>query len=478
MKLPLSSTQVIPYNIATKGKSVAINACAGSGKSHTMEAILRDLQGVTVETVPFMVSLYEAEMKRYANVPHVSSMNFHKRGIKLCNGASVDNQKVEKLAAPIAGKEAKGVAELVSKMKCEGVGIYSEALSIEAIAKKYGFSEKLIEQANQVLTLSDAQTNVIDCDDMLRFPVLFQRSSKFGPNTWIALDEVQDFTPASWVFVRDCLTTDKTKALIVGDPDRQALMSFAGASPELFRIIAEYFGCETVSLPECRRCSQEVVRNAPHKGDMVALDTAPMGEVGSKARQEIMDSILEGQDFNNSAILSEANAPLVSFGIHLLTHNVPVQMRAARLEGTINRFVPFSIQDVRKVPVGQMAEKARSLCDLEDEARSEAEDVFKAVEALETYCLATGNVKTGWDRVGTQNRPVHPVKMALRKLTSGKSGVTLATGHTAKGLEWTNVYHLKGKMKAPEQDWQVHQQNCLDHVIATRAKLNHYTLAD
>lgn len=478
MKLPLSVTQQVPYNIATRGKSVAMKACAGSGKSHTMEAILLDLHGVTVETVPFMVSLYEAEMKRYANVPHVSSLNFHKRGIKLCNGAQVDNNKVEKLAANIAGKEAKGVAELVSKMKCEGVGIYSEALGVEAIAKKYGFAEKLVEQAVQVLTLSDAQTGIIDCDDMLRFPVLFKRAAKFGSNTWIALDEVQDFTPASWVFVRDCLTNNNTKAVIVGDPDRQALMSFTGASPELFDIIAAYFNCETTSLPECRRCSKEVVRNAPHKGDMMAMDTAPMGEVGSKARQEIMDSILEGQGFNNSAILSEANAPLVSFGIHLLTHNVPVQMRAARLESTINRFVPFSIQDIRKVPVGQMAEKARELCNLEDEQRGEAEDVFKAVEALETYCLATGNVKTGWDRVGTRNLPVHPVKMALRKLTGGKTGVTLATGHTAKGLEWTNVYHLKGKMKAPEQDWQIHQQNCLDHVIATRAKLNHYTLTD
>lgn len=461
-----------------RGKSVAMKACAGSGKSHTMEAIVRDLQGVTVETVPFMVSLYEAEMKRYANVTHVSSMNFHKRGIKLCNGAQVDNQKVERLASPIAGKESKGVSELVSKMKCEGVGIYSEALSVQAIAKKYGFKDTLIEQAVRVLALSDAQTNVIDCDDMLRFPVLFQRSNKFGSNTWIGLDEVQDFTPASWVFVRDCLTSKNTKALIVGDPDRQALMTFAGASPELFNIISEYFGCENTTLPECRRCSKEVVNNAPHKGDMVAMDDAPMGEVGSKARQEILDLVLKGDDFNNSAILSEANAPLVSFGIHLLTHNVPVQMRAARLESTINRFVPFSIQDIRKVPVGQMADKARSLCDLEDESRSEAEDVFKAVEALETYCLATGNIKTGWDRVGTRNLPVHPIKMALRKLTSGKSGITLATGHTAKGLEWTNVYHLQGKMKAPEQDWQVHQRNCLDHVIATRAKLNHYTLAD
>ena len=265
--------------------------------------------------------------------------------------------------------------------------------------------------------------------------------------------------------------------MIVGDPDRQALMSFTGACPELFGTIADFFGCEVVAMPENRRCAKAIVNNAPHKGDMVAMETASMGEVSAKNKQEIIESILDGQNFDSSAILSEANAPLVALGISLLTHKVPVQMRAARLEGTINRFIPFALQDVRKVPVGQMAERARAACELEESARQEAEDLFNAVDALEMYCLATGKTKTGWDRVGAKSLPVHPVKMALRELTSGKTGITLATGHTAKGLEWNEVYHLPGKMRTPEKEWESRQADCLAHVIATRAKFSHHTLA-
>ena len=52
------------------------------------------------------------------------------------------------------------------------------------------------------------------------------------------------------------------------------------------------------------------------------------------------------------------------------------------------------------------------------------------------------------------------------------------TGHTSKGLEWNTVFHLPADMREPDQEWQVKQNECLAHVIATRAIENFVTLID
>jgi hypothetical protein len=106
------------------------------------------------------------------------------------------------------------------------------------------------------------------------------------------------------------------------------------------------------------------------------------------------------------------------------------------------------------------------------------------------YCLtevAKGDTemgKCGFEMTGKRNfktgkpvwKPIHPILKALRRMLNSNEGITLLTGHTAKGLEWHTVFHLPAKVKAPKQAWQEHQQNCLAHVIATRAKMEFYTL--
>jgi hypothetical protein len=474
-KFPLSSEQQAVSDASLSGLSVAVDSCAGSGKSHTARAVAMNYNG-PVNSIPFSAKGSDDEIARYAGFGNITALNFHKRGIRLCPASDVDTRKLHGIATKIDGENADAIAALAQHLKCEAYGIWENALTVEQIAIKYGIDEKFIPHAIECLKQSDAMTTVIDLDDMLRMPVITGRKQIL--DGLVVLDEVQDYTPASWMFLSRCLVTPQTQVLMIGDPSRQCLMAFAGANAGLFDIMADYFGCKRLKLTVNRRCSKAVVANAPHKGDMVALDDAPMGEVGTKNLSDIIEAVGRGE-YSEAAILSEANAPLVSLGINLLTKGIPVQMRAGRLDKMIMRHA-FKFLDTRKYPIGTIAENMRKeSAEAEDgESLAERQDVTKCIEALELYCLSKQLVKPKFMKVGRGFRPINPIQQALEILVGSTKGITLLTGHTAKGLEWGTVFHLVGKMKAPEQDWQEAQGACLSHVIATRAKLNHYTLVD
>jgi hypothetical protein len=480
--LPLSLEQSAVAAAINAGHSVAVDACAGSGKTHTANYCTYNY-AEGVELIPFARSLREEQSDKFSDFGHVNVSNFHQRGKRLCGNVKVDDKKVTAIATNMFDKIGYKVAGLVKAAKTEGYGVCENALSMDAIASKYGFrlTEKeddncdlsLEEMAEAVLEKSDKDQSTIDYEDMLRLPIIKGRSALIPKSSLVILDEVQDFTPLAFAFIRECLVTPSHQVLIIGDPSRQALMQFAGASVDLFDTMARYFGCVRLSITENRRCAKSIVAAAPFKGDMVALSDAPQGEVTTMPENDVITSICDGM-YSNDAILSETNAPILRLGIKLITNGTPVRMRTNKLESLLFSYAYKYIVD-KHLPIGEMSIKLRDdMAERMDNGAnvSEFADFIKCVEALETYCLANGMVKTAW----RNRRPVHPLQQALEILTSGNEGITLMTGHTSKGLEWNTVFHLPANTKAPEQDWQVHQSQCLAHVIATRAKSRFVTL--
>jgi hypothetical protein len=481
--LSLSDEQQAVYDASLQGDSVSVNACAGSGKSHTARAIAKNIGGL-VESIPFMRALMQEEQSTYAGSTNVTSLNFHSRGLRLCNGGNgkvrVDDYKLTELAKAIDAENSAGIASLAAMFKAEGVGVYDKALTPTAIADKYSIDQELVPQAIDVLAQSDAKLDTVDFADMLRLPILLGR--KLTLQGLIVLDEVQDYTPASWVFVRDCLTSPQSHVLMIGDPSRQMLMSFAGASKSIFDIMSDQFGCTRLGLTVNRRCAKRIVEAAPFRGDMQALPNAPDGEVISMPTADALQAI-EDNSHGNDAILSETNAPLVQLGLNLLTKGTPCRMRAKRLESCI-RGTAYKYLDCRKYPFPSFSISEACKRD-QQEANSEGtnsdtsrDDVIACIASLETYCIAKQITKTQFVRRGSRWAPVHPIFVALNRLLQSNEGITLLTGHTAKGLEFPTVFHLPGNMKASTQDWQTHQNNCLAHVIATRAKTKLVTLSE
>lgn len=480
--LPLSSEQSAVAAAINAGKSVAVKACAGSGKTHTANYVTYNYAD-RVELIPFARSLREEQGNKFADFGHVLVSNFHQRGKRLLGNCKVDERKLATIASNLFGDLGRKVAGVAKAAKTEAYGLWEDALSMDAICNKYGFrlTEKeedsadmsLEEMAQAVLEASDKDRSTIDFEDMLRLPIVYGRCSLISKDALVILDEVQDFTPLAFVFIKECLVTPAHQVLMIGDPERQALMQFAGASVSLFDTMARYFGCEYHAITENRRCAKAIVAAAPFKGDMVALDDAPQGEVSNMSESEVIAEICNGL-YANDALLCETNAPILKLGIKLITNGTPVRMRTNKLDKMLFAYAYKYMVD-RNLPIGEMSVKLYA--DMAERAADganveEFNDFIKCVEALETYCLANGIVKTTW----ANRRPVHPLQKALEILTSGDEGITLMTGHTAKGLEWNTVFYMPAATKTPEQDWQVHQAQCVAHVIATRAKTRFVTL--
>src|SRR3954471_17098310 len=88
-KVPLSEEQSDAYETTIARESVAVDACAGSGKSHTARAIAKNTNGA-VESIPFMRALMLEEQAAYHAHANVNALNFHSRGLRLCGGKSVE----------------------------------------------------------------------------------------------------------------------------------------------------------------------------------------------------------------------------------------------------------------------------------------------------------------------------------------------------------------------------------------------------
>lgn len=469
-----------------KSGGAAVNACAGSGKTFAADRITENWKG-SVELVPFARSLMTEQAAKFSHLGNVNVVNFHSRGLRLWKAflgrgkrVKVDNRKVVSIVKGLEGyaEYAYKIADLVGAAKVEGVGLPGIETTVEDVALRYGYPLEIkdvdiIKGAEITLEKSDDDKCIVDFGDMVRFPVLYGAVSKFDSDTLVVLDEVQDFSPSAWEFLKTCLVKPSHTVFMVGDPNRQSLQQFAGARPALFHEMSNFFGVETFDFTVNRRCSKAVLANALHSEGMTTLPDAPQGEVGTRALDDVLEEIYAG-DHMDAAILSETNAPLLKIGINMIVNNIPCRMRVGKLWNTIMRYT-IKYLDTRKFAVGNVAEKLRK--DMVEFAENggdvaEMSDIVDAVSALEEYCLAKGILKTTF----SNRRPIHPFQKALEILVAGDEGITLMTGHTSKGLEWDTVFHLPTEGRKPESDWEIHQAECVAHVIGTRARLNKFTL--
>jgi hypothetical protein len=465
-----SPEQTAVREAVLRGESVSANACAGAGKSSTIRPLCNELirQGKRVTSIPFQNTLYAEEL---AAMPGADVLNAHKRGIRMLNGferPQVETNKCLKLAEQIDGPKANEIADLASKLKCENWGV-DEDVSADWVADKYGIDAKFITPATQVVIESDAKTNQIDFDDMLRFPVLL---NKLSPVDFIVIDEAQDYTPLMRRFLQ-LFIGPNTQGLIAGDPERQALQQFCGGNPETYYKLAEQLGCKEIPLTWNFRCGAEIVKNANSffPSDMKAAPGAVIGNVSECPMSAINNN-------NESAVLCEMNSPLLSYIITQLEKDSPVRFRAGKLWAKIMGIM-WGLFDTRKYPVGTVAAEAeRKIMQYSGEAGPEPDKMesLKCLQLIENIALIKGMTKTKF----TGKKPVHPFQQVLEEISSGADGISCMTGHTAKGLQWQNVYHIP-KVPAerpdkPRKPWENHQWQCVGYVIRTRAIENHFTV--
>lgn len=286
------------------------------------------------------------------------------------------------------------------------------------------------------------------------------------------VDEYQDVTPLqqrlldSWLGERDDLT-------VVGDPN-QTIYSFNGASPEFLVNFRKRFPDATVvnlirdyrSTPEIVGCANKIIGAATgnvSQPSMQLVGQQPAGatpaiqayaddfQEAEEVAAAIAKDLQEGQEAQNIAILYRTNAQSALFEQALEERNIPYQVRggegffnreeiqqAFRALDKISRRTDLPADAVGKnLPIlVKAALKPLGLTN-EEPTGTQARNRWQSLFALHTLVeeLVAVDEELTIDRLLTE---LH--RRADNRQPPTTRGVTLASIHAAKGLEWDNVY--------------------------------------
>ncbi|MDQ3155422.1 MAG: ATP-dependent DNA helicase UvrD2 [Actinomycetota bacterium] len=317
---------------------------------------------------------------------------------------------------------------------------------------------------------------------------------------WFVVDEYQDVNPLQATLLNLWLG-GRNDLCVVGDP-LQTIYSFAGASPEIL-------GSFSRTYPDGER--HELVRNYRSTPQIVSAANAVFGR-GTKVKGVQLQSQQEPGDpvsyVGYSDEVAEANA--VANEIALLhRRGVPYKEMAIlfRINAQSETFeealgqhaIPYVLRGVERF--FERAEVRQGITLLRGAARSGQEDgellgEVKAVLASIGYGdeapSGTGAVRDRWeslhalvsmaadladaDKTAGLNELVADLdRRAANAHAPAADGVTLATLHSAKGLEWDAVFCIgmhEGMMPSihAQSDVEVEEERRLFYVGLTRAR--------
>jgi DNA helicase-2/ATP-dependent DNA helicase PcrA len=285
-----------------------------------------------------------------------------------------------------------------------------------------------------------------------------------GRYTCFVVDEYQDVNPLQKLLL-DMWLGDRDEICVVGDP-RQTIYSFTGATPGyLTGFPAEFPAAAVIRLVRNYRSTPQVVTLANKLVAGTKIDQAPLvaqhaagpapqlteypdepAESAAVARQ-VHSLIKAGTPAAEIAVLVRTNAQTEGLEQALATAGVPFQLRGAE------RF--FDRAEVRQA-VGLLRAAARSASVPDDPAaevrpilasiglspqppggRGSARERWESLEALAQLAddFFAANPQAGLDELSAE--------LAVRSTIGhvpAMAGITLASLHAAKGLEWQAVF--------------------------------------
>jgi DNA helicase-2/ATP-dependent DNA helicase PcrA len=323
---------------------------------------------------------------------------------------------------------------------------------------------------------------------------------------WFTVDEFQDVSPIQSALL-DLWLGGRDEICVVGDP-AQTIYSFAGARASyLTDFPVKFSGATSVELVRNYRSTPQVIEtaNALLKGSSTAsVQLRSQREAGEAIRwREASDEVAEatavaeeisrlgkqGVPLREMAVLFRINAQSESFEEALTARGIAYVVRGAA------RF--FERQEVRQAMAlmrGQLRAGAEESDELVDQvravltgmgwsaeaptARGQARDRWESLQALVSQATDHAATETASDRSPTLAGFVAELdRRAHEQHAPVAEGVTLATLHAAKGLEWDAVFLCgmqEGSMPITYADTPaaVEEERRLLYVGVTRARLH------
>lgn len=470
------------------GENFCLRARAGTGKtSSVLELVddyVREFPDHVITLCAFgrdpAAELREKLKKRgHTDWKKVSASTMHSLGLSTFQWMfkpEVDDNKVRKLInqenAAVFREHAANIERLVSFAKIEGFGFFADCQIGDigawySIADHYdvnGFDDtsdmdKVVEAAQHIYKLSLAQTNVIDYDDMILFPLVKNIRVRFQKDLLI-VDEAQDTGRARQALIRK-FVKPRGCTVVVGD-DRQGIFGFAGAQANALDLLIDALKAVVLPLTVCWRCPRKVIELARQL--VPDIEPAPNAIEGEVLSVDVLPELVP-----TDAILCRNTAPLIETAYSLLRKGVACKVEGREI-GTgllrlVNRWKVSTIAAfLQKLDVYKEREIQKALAKNNESKKAEIEDRCLTLVHLCNVCIDRKQTQLDDLRAFIDNMFANDVKGV----------VTLCTYHRAKGREWKRVFLQEHASRCPspwaKQAWQKEQEANLAYVAITRAQ--------
>ena len=489
MQLTDQQQDFVTEMLTQKG-NVALVARAGCGKTSTILAAVGAYSKVFPQAEITICAFGKAiqreieqklkdrgldDWRKYqASTTHSMGWNL----VKFVFKSRIDDNKVRDLIAarnqPLYNQYGSQIRELVHLAKTEGFGFFGDVQIGDVaawykMADHYGVNslddtsemDQVVEAAQSIYKTSLEQTDIVDFDDMILFPLIKNLRVRFQRDL-IFLDEAQDTSRARRALVKKFVKPDG-RIVIVGD-DRQAIMGFAGASADALGDFITELNAKVLPLNVTWRCPKAVVAEAQKLvPDIQAADTAPEGSV---SRTVELPALLNPTD----AILCRNTAPLVEQAYSLIRRGIACKVEGREIGNGLMRLVnrwkrvtmitPFldKLEDFRAREIQKAQAKGQDI---------KIDEINDRCDTLVVICRAC------------QDKDLHAlidVRQFIENLFADdvQGVVTLCTYHRSKGREWPRVMLIEHSLRCPspraKQAWQLRQEANLAYVSITRAQ--------
>jgi len=482
--------------VSTGSGSCVLEAVAGAGKTTTLiEAIARTGGGVAILAYNKKIATEIGDKLKARGIDWktAEASTVHAFGMRTYRKAyprvKVDTFKVTDIIALMLREQsatfghlsgfAADVAKAVGLAKQRALGVMGKIDDVKAwfdIIEHFDLFDdeeaqdvilELIAFAQAVLLKSNANTDIIDFDDMIYMPLI--KRMRFWGHKWVFVDEAQDTNPARRAMIRAMLAPGG-RVVAVGDR-HQAIYGFTGADADSLDLIAADFNAIRMPLTTTYRCPQNVVAFAQQWVNHIECgEGAPVGSVSNI----LLEKLMECRDtFNgSSAILCRNTKPLVALAFQIIRANIACRVEGRDIGiGLIKLATKWKkVKTLHGLEVAlekwEQSNVTRALAKRQEAKAQEVMDKVATLQVIIEQCRSK-------DQHG-----VSDVVAAINALFSDnvENMLTLSTIHKSKGREWNTVYWLDRANTLPSpyarQQWQFEQEDNLCYVAATRAKSN------
>lgn len=493
---PSTYQQKIYDTIDNTNESIAVNAVAGSGKTHTIvEAgnLIPKNKRYSTAFIAFSVAIRNELATRLPSDMEVT--NFHKAGFQVLKdhtrygfkGKSGVNQwKYNNIAQELLGgrgncdmEEAKAIADAVGYCMLT-LTAPSDTEAFTELCDTYGvlsypdLDGKVISCITEGIKLTK-NGDVVDFNDMIYMPLVLE--AKFPKFKNLFVDECQDLNAAQREMVL-AMREPGGRTIAVGDPS-QAIFGFAGADTDSFQKVQEAIGGIELPLSVCYRCpsshielAQEIVPN------IVAAPNAKVGIIERITYGEIYKNV---NPKTNDLVLSRTTAPLVALVFDLIKNKIP-----AKIKGRSDILKGIKTLARKVVAIAEESQDNKSLAWLNFDSVLDKLQYEEEMRLKKRYPNDQRRVDSWIDKCNSLS-VLHDaaIEQGVRSLGDFENWmgqffdesihgmVVLSTVHRAKGLEADNVYILNEAnmphpmAKTPEAQ---KQEMNLRYVALTRSK--------